>query len=390
MIATRSVAAGLACVLGVNLSGDVPPAPARLTPPTEFHVIASGQISCLDNGVLRPLANARVEIMDSDNDIGTFGDDLMGVTSTNAAGYFSSDGVGGDGGNWSWSRPDVYARIMLDDQWVVPVRMKDEMGTTRSWATPQHDHDNVEGNVDLGAWWWGSQASPETHNASAPCVWLDAREAVLAFAGQMHTPPPEESYEIQYWSGIYPTGDITPFTTLATTYWPRHYSTFGGLVTTHEFYHAVRHGYDGDQAHWDWDDVRFLYGRSHGYCDSKHLATHDQATREGYAFNEGWSDFAEYAGFVNVPTCIDSLDDMTLEGDVAVRLIRLERRLDTLMTGAGLAETPRHRMLAILRDNPGTIHSYDEFCRAVDAGLPGSCTGLVIPHSATIPSRAPP
>ena len=347
----------------------------RLT--TEYHVTVSGQISCLDNGVPRPLANAHVEIMDSDNDAGTFGDDLMGMTDTDATGSFSADGIGGDGGSWSWSRPDVYVRVILDDQWVVPVRMTDELGSSRSWASPQHDHDNVEGAVSIGSWWWGSKASTDPNNATAPCVWLDSRSAVRDYTQIRKVPPPKGSYEILYWSGVYAGGTITPYTSLATTHWPRHYSTHGGITTTHEFYHAVRHGLDGDQAHWDWDDTRFIYGRSHGYCDSKHLATQVKSLREGFAFNEGWAEFAGYSSAGWTPSCGSaSADDMTREGAVSDRLMALETKVDAALKASRSTEVARHRMVSVLRDNPGTIHSYDEYCTAISRSLPGVCGSL--------------
>lgn len=347
----------------------------------EFHVFVSGHIDCLDNGVPRALANAHVEIMDSDNDAGTFGDDLMGITDTNVNGDFAGDGIGGDGGNWSWSKPDVYVRILLDDQWTIPVRMKDDLGSTESLAFPQHDHDNVEGNVSVGSRWWGSQASTEEHNSAGPCIWLTSHEAAARYVTLTHNLLPEGKYEIQYWAGVYATPGIYPFTTLATTYWPRHYSMYLGTTNTHEFYHALRHGLDGDQAHWDWDDVRFRYGRSHEYCDSKHLAE-TQENREGFAFNEGWAQFAGLSFVGSAWRCNPAAPmDMTLEGDVAVRLSQLEADMSAALTASGSPEPARKVMLAILRDHPWVIHTFDQYCRAADAAVPGACGAVPKPFS---------
>jgi hypothetical protein len=330
----------------------------------EFHVRVSGRFSCLDNGTVRPLANARVEIMDSDNDVGTFGDDLIGVTQTNKDGYFSEDCVGGDGGNYSWSKPDVYARVILQDDFTVPVRVVDELNSSRSMATPQHDHDNIEGDVSIGSWFWGTPYSTDKNNASAPSVWLDAEAAVLQFANLMHIPPPSGQYNILYWSGVYPTGKITPYTTYDFTHWPRHYSTKYGVVTTHEFYHAVRHTYDGDENHFNWDCTRFIYGRSHSFCDD---------TQEGYAFNEGWAEFGGYTSTGAWPGCTLPSAAMTVEGNVALALADLENRVQSTFAKTGVSKSARVQMLEVLRDNPGKIHSYTEYCTALDKAVPGLC-----------------
>lgn len=347
----------------------------------EYHVQVVGHFDCKDNGVLRPLASAHVEIMDSDNDAGTFGDDLMGMTDTDVNGDFSSDGIGGDGGSWSWSKPDVYAQVLLDDQWGLHIRMKDDNDNTESRATPQHDHDNVEGTVNVGSMWWGSEASTDEHNATAPCIWLRSRQAAMQYANQTHQELPEGRYEIHYWAGVYPTPGITPFTTLATTHWPRHYSMYDGETNTHEFYHALRHGLDGDQQHFDWDDTRFRYGRPHEYCDSKHVGeTH--YNREGYAFNEGWALFGGISIFFDPWRCKPGEPiDMTLEGDVAFLLGQLEHAVATQLTATGSPRQAREVMLSVLRDNPESIHTFDEYCQAVQAAVPGSCGPAPMPLS---------
>lgn len=352
----------------------------------EFHVQVSGHFDCLDNGVLRPLAHAHVEIMDSDNDVGTFGDDLLGMTDTNDQGDFSHDGIGGDGGNWSWSKPDVYAQVLLDDQWSLKIRVKDDNDNTESRATPQHDHDNVEGSVNVGSMWWGSQSSTAEHNAAAPCIWLQSRQAILQYANQTQQPLPEGRYEIHYWAGIYPTGDITPLTTLATTHWPRHYSMYSGRTNTHEFYHALRHGLDGDQQHFDWDATRFRYGRPHNYCDSKHVGE-TRYNREGFAFNEGWAQFAGISITLAPWRCTPVAQPIntTLEGDVAFLLGQLERDIAAQLTASGSSRLPREVMLSVLRDNAEGIHTFDEYCRAVQAVVPGSCGPVPMPLGIAAP-----
>ncbi len=114
----------------------------------DYHVHVSGDIYCSDNGDVKPLANARVELMDSDADGSTIFDDTMATSTTDARGHFELDGRGGDPGNYGWSRPDVYVRVTLTDADLTPfpVRLTDELNSARSWDSPEHDHDDVEGN----------------------------------------------------------------------------------------------------------------------------------------------------------------------------------------------------------------------------------------------------
>src|SRR5262249_19645268 len=151
---------------------------------------------------------------------------------------------------------------------------------------------------------------------------------------------------------------------------------------------ALRHGLDGDQQHWDWDDVRFRYGRPHEYCDSKHVGE-TRYNREGYAFNEGWADFGELSLFGGVPRCTPAADpvDVTLEGDVAFLLGQLELAITTRLTASGSPRDPREVMLTVLRNHPEEIHTFDEYCQAVQAEVPGACGPSPRPLVSVSPAR---
>jgi len=338
-----------------------------------YHVHASGNFYTYDNGNVVPLAFARVEIMDSDSDTDTILDDTMGTGNTDQNGHFEIDGSGGDGGNFWWSKPDVYARVDLSDDYPGPlppvyggkphpVRCTDELNSARGKDTPEHDHDNVSGFVDLGSFVWGDKGQ-----ATAPSVWLRSRAAYMDYVNRFHSIPPAGYYDIEYWSGIW-TG--TPWTNLDTTHWPRHYPTgLSGETCFHEFAHSIRHSFDGGQNHFNWDVTRFTYARYHDICDQ---------TNDGFAFNEGWAEYWDGSD------CSKSLQlDFEIEGDVANALAQVAQCCEAGAAG----------LLQVLHYNPGRIHSFEEFRKyyelrfhdgcAANVHLPSKIASRDVPESIT-------
>jgi len=302
----------------------------------DYTVTATGSWTCINNGVTLPLAHARVELRDSDVDVGTLGDDVMAVGLTDDQGRFVLTGQGGDPGNYSWSRPDVYVQIVLTDE--QGVRLTDEVNNEWNANTPQHDHDNVEGNVDIGDWSVGTQAG----EGSSRCgVWLAARAAYQEYVSLENQAPPAGHYDVEYWAA-WPY--MTPWTNLDTTHWPTGYET--GAVNRHEFAHSVRHSFDGDQNHFNWDVTRFVYARSHSSCDD---------TNEGFAFNEGWAEF-----WADTPQRCGNGSNMEQEGNVATALAALTKCKINSNSGETLA-LGRIPLLHVLRDWPEQIHSFAEF-----------------------------
>lgn len=149
-----------------------------------YHVHARGYFYTIDEGQVVPLAHARVELMDSDSDTDTLLDDRMGIGYTDQNGYFEFDGEGDDTGHYWWSKPDVYARVVLTDDTPNPVRCADELNNERYKDTPEHDHDNWEGDVDFGSFIWGEQ-----DRSTSPSVWLHAREVFVDYTSLVGAPP---------------------------------------------------------------------------------------------------------------------------------------------------------------------------------------------------------
>jgi hypothetical protein len=91
-----------------------------------------------------PLAGARVQLMDSDCDGSVICDDVMGFSYVQSDGSFTVSGRGGDPGNYSWSRPDVYMRLVFNDDH--GVRLTDDANNDQYFDTPEHDHNNSMGS----------------------------------------------------------------------------------------------------------------------------------------------------------------------------------------------------------------------------------------------------
>ena len=145
-------------------------------------------------------------------------------------------------------------------------------------------------------------------------------------------------------------------------------------IAFHEFGHAVRHTEDGDIHHWNWDNFRWAYARTHDGTEVSNVQ---------YAFNEGW---ANYWGEVGSGVGL-SPSGVPGPGYLDWNEIRIGDRLTLLST----ATSPRF-MLQVLDDNPGSIHSLWEFETAYcDAATPPNpyCTAAGTPSRAE-PNSCPP
>ncbi|HMG68792.1 MAG TPA: hypothetical protein VK588_13935, partial [Chitinophagaceae bacterium] len=141
-----------------------------------------------------PLVGARVDLMDSDADGSELFDDFMGSAFVQADGSFTVTGTGGDPGGWSWSKPDVYVRVVFNNG--QGVRLTDELDWDRFEHTPEHDHDNSEGTIDIGSWTVGTGVS--NGEGTKPGVWMKAVNAWNEYATLMGTIPPSGQYDVEY------------------------------------------------------------------------------------------------------------------------------------------------------------------------------------------------
>ena len=321
-------------------------------------VTAKGQAYCYDGTTQSyyPMEGVRVELMDSDCDGSEICDDVMGTSKVQADGSFAVTGRGGDPG-WIGTDPDVYVRFVYNDD--DGVRLTNELNSSRSWNTPEHDHDNTgDGTtIDFGAWSTGNGVN--AGDGTQCGVWRQGHIAYQAYKSEFGTPPPAGHLDIEYWSAIYAG---TPWTNTDTIHWPIH---FGSWALRHEFGHSVRHALDGDGNHFNYDVARFQYARNHGECaaDGNRNPSESDTSLRGFAFNEGWAEYwnGDFSG------CPSPSRD--IEGNIA-EILRI------LQTQNKLARTD---MAAVLAANPAAVHSLDEFIGALQRSRPGVITsGLTV------------
>ncbi len=310
----------------------------------DYTVTVHGNVFGADpsRGMTRfPLKGLKIELVDSDADGSQIFDDVMGTAVVNADGSFTVTGTGGDPGSYSWSKPDVYIRFVYN--YYDKVRLTDELNRTRYTNTPEHDHNNFEGDLDIGTWIINQDAG--AGEGSMCGIWFQVCRAWDDYVAIMGEEPKPGYCDVEYWSAIYAG---TPWTNDNTIHWPTEYSS---KAAKHEFGHIIRHSFDGDRGHFDWDVTRFRYARYHSACanDCNNWSTESKEIREAFAFNEGWAEFwaGEYV-------CSSGLSH-ECEGGVATILQHIESDL----TNSG--RKARKFMCQVLKNNPGRIHSIHEF-----------------------------
>jgi len=298
-----------------------------------------------------PLAGLKIELMDSDADGSQIFDDLMGTAVVNADGSFTVSGKGGDPGSFSFSKPDVYVRFVYN--YYDKVRLTDELNRTRYTNTPEHDHNDFEGTLDIGTWEIGNDLA--AGEASMCGVWEQVCRAWDNYVALMGEAPKSGYCDVEYWSAI---AAGTPWTNDNTIHWPIHYTS---SAAAHEFGHIIRHSFDGDRNHFNWDVTRFRYARNHSSCDPScnNWSTESADMNRGFAFNEGWAEF-----WSDENTCNPKYSS-ECEGGVAHILKDLEQTL------AKSNPQPRKLMCRVLKNNPGSIHSVEEFIAKLNAQQSG-------------------
>ncbi len=229
------------------------------------------------------------------------------------------------------------------------VRLKDWIGIN-DWSVDLESSRNNVPDRDL----FGRLFT--TPGQSHKCaIWRGLHLAHRDFRDLMGAPPPTGGG-----GGLLIQADApgeTPLTLDVEVWWTPGYVTgySGGgddSITRHEFGHVIRHGYDGDAPHFFGDVATYGYVRSHTSCLKSGL---------GYAFNEGWAEY--WANdYSPAPSCPGrAADDYEVEGNVAAALADIAARC------YGGNRAP---MVDILRSNPGTIHSFQEFRTHVSCPTP--------------------
>lgn len=122
----------------------------------------------------------------------------------------------------------------------------------------------------------------------------------------------------------------------------------------HEFGHSVRHVLDGSQKHFADDVFIYIYGQEHGG---------NEITNAQHAFNEGVANYWESINSCAVTSSGNNVH--WREGDIAARLRFLSSNV--MVNGNPLGP---QGVLALLRDNPGSIHTLQQFETALKHKYP--------------------
>lgn len=292
-----------------------------------------GQLVCDDRGTWLPLGGVTVQLWRRGSP------DFLPVE---WVGGLAAQGFTNPDGTFSLTSDEGvdnhFVRMALRD--ANGVRLKDWSGIN-DWGTDFGGGRNDVPVREVGAWLF---SSPGTSHQCA--VWRGFHRAYQDFRAITGVTPPSGGVLVQ-WDGL---NFGTPWAANTEVYWPGGYSVSYNAgehdTAEHEFGHTVRHGYDGDSNHFFGDVVAYEYARSHSACSR---------TSPAYAFNEGWAEYwsGDYWPWPERECAAFPRDDYSVEGNVAAALANLETNCFLFPNRAA--------MVGVLRDNPGTIHSFQEF-----------------------------
>lgn len=276
---------------------------------------------------VQPLRGAQVEVFRYRSD---WFDDRVGGTYTDDDGRFSLDMYASIDG-------DYYARLRLYS----PEAQVQDADNSSVWSIDTPRQTNRGGLIDVGSHYVSRDDGKGTPRAA---VWQGFHDAVIEFQGATGGPVPGGLVNVEIWRG-----HVTPLAFYSEVHWAHGYQTGEAWnpyrVPMHEFAHVCRDVLDGDEAHWHWDNLSFLYGRKHSACQVL-CGTEANA---GFAFHEGW---AEY--WSNDTTCCPGdTTNQNIEGTVAHHLKRL----------ASCREAGRSGMVKVLQRGTNLIHSAEDFRR---------------------------
>jgi len=258
-----------------------------------------------------------------------------------------ADGNGGWGFRVSGSKSNWRVRAVLTN---ADVGVKD-------FPTPWHHYaDTLRTQNDRPLADYGTQVVP-----GAECrLWRafkDAADGYRADTGGGHPGGKVTVFESAPTAG-------TPLAPYTDVFWPAGYSPVRNIdigpgvrvsrsVARHEFAHTFRHALDGGLLHFGSDSLEFFYPRTHSALSCKR----NEPANHGFAFNEGWAEY--WADEVYVEPCPNAAD-FSIERNVAFELKRLQRFCQGVTRG---------RMVAVLRQNRGRIHSMSNFSNALGCVL---------------------
>jgi hypothetical protein len=293
----------------------------------------------------QPLKGAQVEFFRHRSD---WYDDKVGETSTDDEGRFTLDLHASIDGNY-------YARLRLFS----PEVAVEDADNSSVWSIDTAHQSNSGGLVEVGTIQIARDGGEGTPRAA---VWQGFRNAAREFPEQFGETVPGGFFKVEIWRG-----HITPLTWYNEVHWAHSYPTGENgnpyRVTMHEFSHVFRDVLDGSESHWHWDNILYVYGRTHGSC----IAPVTGSANAGFAFHEGWAEF-----WSNDTTCCRGDEsNQNIEGTVAHDLENLAGKLP------GNVSDQRKGMLQVMKRGQNLIHSDEEFRREYALQFPGIAMGNI-------------
>lgn len=309
-----------------------------------------GRFTCNDG---QPLADMRVELMRTRSRVLP---EIWPNQTVEAAGRT------GPNGEWEWqvSGGETNWRVRA-------VLVNNDVGVTDFPATWHHFSDTLRTQNDRPLADYGTQVVP-----GAECrLWRAFKSAADGYRADTGSSSPAGKVTVV---DNAPTAGV-PFTPYTDVFWPGEYAPIRNLgsaeepvmrsVAEHEFAHAFRHALDGNKAHFTHDSARFWYLRQHS-------ATSCASTNHGFVFNERWAEY--WADEVPATPCPN-------RAGLQHRAQRLGRAQAPAVRVHRLS---RGRMVQILAQNRGQIHSMADFSNAL-----GCQPRRVIRRSGKAPTNRP-
>lgn len=284
-----------------------------------------------NGGSQLPLAGARVHLVDDD---GAVGDDTLKTGYTDGSGNFDLSANSED--CWLCGKLDPYVIVELESNGGKLVVESEILKVNVTCATPVKD--NTEGTISFGTFTCAGNNGKDATALFASLARSYNRFTQLTGQSAIprHNGKAAALFPVVLAAGV-------PYTTEESIHWPGGYRKFDDLA--HEFGHRIRHGQDGDFAHFLSDVASYTYLQQHKM---------EKVTNEGFAFNEGWAEYfnAQVNGgedttqLANWPMVNGGANNV--EGNVAAKIHKLSGQCGGLKQMWSTLQT-------------GGIHSYTQF-----------------------------
>lgn len=192
-------------------------------------------------------------------------------------------------------------------------------------------------------------------------LWRRMFFALQRYTQIMGSAPPAGQLRIKRWAAV-PLSVGAPHTYYDYIVAPTDMAVVRPDTVFHEFGHSIAFVADGSKTHWDWDNTRFIYARTHGATT---------IANKGLAFIEGWADYwlGAHQGALAIADG-SGLPSGFLDFNEDQISTRLMDMAQAVPLAPGAAADTRHKfMVDLFINNPGVLHTLPQFEAAYCAAL---------------------